>query len=110
MNEHIAEIYRFIHDDITFTIFRCLLYPDDAELVGRPSTIGSPRLDLPPFESLRPFDHADGWVMKASLKVEDGSKPADMQTATDILVKIKADLAGSFELSVPDRFSLDTRA
>ena len=78
--------------------------------MGRPSVIGSPRLDLPPVESLKPFDHANGWIMNASLKVEDGTKPADMQLATDILMKIKADLAGSFDLVAPDRFSLDTRA
>lgn len=111
-NEHVADVYRFVHEDMTFTVFRCLLHPDDEGTIGRPSTGASPppRSQLPAFENLRLFDQADGWVLKASLKVEDGSKPADMQAATDILMKAKLDLAGSFDLVAPDRFSLDTRA
>jgi hypothetical protein len=68
-----------------------------------------PRPSIPALTGLKPFDPANGWVLFASVEVEDGSKPADVQLATEMLIEEKKALAAIVSLGIVDRFSLSSK-
>ena len=64
---------------------------------------------LPPLESLRPLDPSGGYILQASIRVQDGNKPETMTLAMSELVRFRELMKGVVDMEVGDRLALDTR-
>jgi len=58
---------------------------------------------------LRLLDESGGYLMQASVRVQDGSKVETMQRGANELLGLRETLRGVVELEVVERLSLDTR-
>ncbi|CZR59614.1 uncharacterized protein PAC_09508 [Phialocephala subalpina] len=101
-NEIIQECNRFVHGNVIFEINRYLQLPEN----DTPSSI---RTELPPYESLVPFDGDNKWILTASVLVLDGNNPEQMQKGIDELAAVMLDFEGCFNLEKRDRHIFDTR-
>ena len=63
-------------------------------------------MDMPPYESLQPYDPENKWIMTAKVEVDDKKL---VQQAKDELVALQRELVGCFNLKFIDRFAFDTR-
>lgn len=68
-----------------------------------------PHQQLPPFESLLPLDTSGAYLLQATVRVLDGSKPESMVLGINELKGLRELLKGVVELEVSDRLALDTR-
>ncbi|KAE8453125.1 hypothetical protein EG329_012312 [Mollisiaceae sp. DMI_Dod_QoI] len=100
--EVIQECNRFVHGNVVFELNRYLELPTNG-------TASSFRNELPPFESLIPFDADNKWILTASVLVLDGNNPEQMQKGIDELVAVKIDFEGCFDFQALDRHIFDTR-
>ena len=64
---------------------------------------------LPGFDSLKPLDSSNGFVLQASIRVQDGMKPELMNKATNELKAFKELMRGVVDMEIGDRLALDTR-
>lgn len=71
--------------------------------------ISSPRKSLPPYGSLVPLDPSGGYVLQASARVQDGTKPESINLGINELKAFKDMMKGVVELEIGDRLALDTR-
>jgi len=55
------------------------------------------------------LDPSGAFMLQATIRIDDSSKTALLQSATEELVRLKTQLKGVVELKVPDRQSLNTR-
>lgn len=106
--EMIAELYRCYWRNVTITLARMYHLPA-ASQVGPDITVPIPAEKLPPFDQLLLHDGSGSWVLSIKVDVLDGTKPDDMQTATDMLMQAKQALSGVFEFGLVDRSTCDTR-
>lgn len=90
-----------MHGNVVFELTRYLLPPND--------THSTPLNELPPYESLVPFDSDNKWILTASALVLDGTNPEQMKKGIDELVAVKSDFEGCFEFQALDRHIFDTR-
>lgn len=99
--ELIQECNRFIHGNVIFETARYLQLPAN----DTPSF----RTELPPYESLIPFDGDNKWILTANVLVLDGNNPEQMQKGTDELAAVQLDFEGCFDFKTRDRHIFDTR-
>lgn len=103
--EFIQEGYRFIRGNIMIQLCRYFELPTSSQ----PESNSQPRVNLPSFESLIPFDSQGKWIMTASVDVINSTDPDQMLRATDELVALKQAFEGCFAFKLVDRHTLDTR-
>ncbi|KAI9829082.1 MAG: Mediator of RNA polymerase II transcription subunit 18 [Thelocarpon impressellum] len=103
VSEYILEGHRVIHNNVILLLHRVLQFP--------PSDGGEQgaRQKLPPFESLVPLDPSGTYILQASIRVHDGSKPESMTLGINELKGLKDVMRGVVDLEVGDRLALDTR-
>lgn len=101
-NEFIQECHRFVHGNVIFELNRYLQLPEN-------DTSSGFRTELPPYESLVPFDGDNKWILTASVVVLDGNNPDQMQKGTEELAAVASDFEGCFNLKRRDRHTFDTR-
>ena len=104
IGEVIQESNRFVHGDVVFELARYLQFP-----VGDNENHSTPRNGLPEFDTLRPFDSENKWILTASTIVTKGDDPDQVKKGMDQLVAIKDDFEGCFDFKVLDRHIFDTR-
>lgn len=106
--ESIVETHRFIHSEIVFRVTRYLEVPLNIQGANSASQHKVSE-QLPPFESLVPFDAEDKWLLTATIEVSNGSDQELMKNAVGELTTVKDELTGCFDLKTVDRFALDTK-
>lgn len=92
-----------VHNDVILRLRRVLCFA--------PSTgaSGLERGSLPALSDLVLLDTSGGWVLEATVRVEDRSKPALVRAGSEQLLALRSELRGAIELRVPERLSMDTR-
>ncbi|KAL7275982.1 Mediator of RNA polymerase II transcription subunit 18 [Rhizina undulata] len=98
--------YRLIHNNIVLTLSQILLPPAPADLATNPDAIfGSPF----PRSELKPLDHADSWILQATIRVQTNTDVESINNAVNELKTFKELLKGVCDLDLVERFALDTR-
>lgn len=103
VTEYIVEGHRLIHENVIMFLHRILRYPEE------PTPGSNARTSTPDLDILRPLDESGSYLLQASVRVEDGSKPNNLNRGQSELLRFKDMMKGSVDLRVVDRLSLDTR-
>lgn len=103
ISEHVLEGHRFIHQNIILLLHRVMRSSVGAEVQGPPSKT-APKLD-----NLVPLDASGAYVLQASIRIQDGSKPESMTVGINELKAFKELMRGVVDLDIGDRLALDTR-
>jgi mediator of RNA polymerase II transcription subunit 18 len=116
VSEYVLQGQRVVHNNIALYLHRVLPIPPvpkdkpiDPSQSSVNSTAPTPRESLPPLDSLSPLDPIGSYVLQATVRVLDGSKPESMALGIDELKGLRDSLHGVVELEVGDRLALDTR-
>ena len=64
---------------------------------------------LPRLDSLVPLDPSGAYVLQASLRIQDGSKPESISVGINELKAFKEMMRGVVDLDIGDRLALDPR-
>ncbi|KAG8624254.1 hypothetical protein KVT40_007321 [Elsinoe batatas] len=102
VNEYLTEGHRFVYRDVVLHLHRVLVTKTSSPGDGMSTT-------LPALEDLALLDASGAFVLEATVRVEDRSKPALVQGAMEQLLALRNELKGAIELRVPERLSMDTR-
>ncbi|KAF4553299.1 Med18-like protein [Elsinoe fawcettii] len=102
VNEYFTEGFRFVYRDTVLHLYRVLVAQPEEGNMGM-------RKKLPALEEMTLLDGSGAFVLEATVRVEDRSKPALVQTATEQLLALRNELKGAIDLRVPERLSMDTR-
>ena len=100
-----------MHKNIVLLLHRPLLvpsHPPEGLDEGR-SEAPKPIDQISSPEKLRPLDPSNGFVLQASIRVLDGTKPETMAIAMNELKAFKDMMKGVVEMEIGDRLALDTR-
>ncbi|KAI9664593.1 MAG: Mediator of RNA polymerase II transcription subunit 18 [Bathelium mastoideum] len=103
VTEYVLQGHRLIHENLIMWLHRILLYSNE------PSSDSTPRTSMPDINALLPLDESGSYLLQASVRVQDGSKPEIFNKAQSELLGFKETMKGSLDLRVVDRLSLDTR-
>ncbi|OCK77415.1 hypothetical protein K432DRAFT_358638 [Lepidopterella palustris CBS 459.81] len=103
VSEYYLEGHRFVNQNVVILLHRILQEPGPRPIQT------SPQKSLPTFNSLKPLDPSGGYVLQASILVQDLGKPAILDQGVEELKRFKDLMKGCVELDVPDRLLLDTR-
>lgn len=116
LSEYALEGHRIIHNNIILLLHRLLRVPKDGK--GRLGSSGpdiSGRAPLTPLDA-RPdaeawtsIDPSGAWILQASVRVQDGSKPEPMTLATNELLAFQEVIKGVVDLEPGNRLAMDTR-
>ena len=90
------------YQNILILLYRPLRLPETIDPLAQSQ---SP-LDL---TSPKPLDPSGTWILQASIRVQDGSKPEIMTKGMNELKAFKDMMKGVVEMEVGDRLALDTR-
>ncbi|KAI9733234.1 MAG: Mediator of RNA polymerase II transcription subunit 18 [Cirrosporium novae-zelandiae] len=104
VSEYLLEGSQFIYKNLILLLYRLRRLPREEQ---QPQ---APRTQLPPWDSLSLFDPSGGYILQASVRVQDGSKPEGMTLGVNELRNFKDLMRGVVELEVGDRLSLDARS
>lgn len=102
IGEYIVEGQRVICKDVVLSLHRVLKVPIADAKPGPVTT-------LPPLEDLVLLDVSGAFVLEATVRIEDRTKPTLVQTANDELNWLKTKMKGVVELRAPERLALDSR-
>ncbi|KAF2220126.1 mediator complex, subunit Med18 [Elsinoe ampelina] len=102
VNEYFTEGHRFVYRDVVLHLHRVLVTKTSSPGEGMSMT-------QPALEDLGLLDASGAFVLEATVRVEDRSKPALVQGAMEQLLALRNELKGAIELRVPERLSMDTR-
>ncbi|KAI9874271.1 MAG: Mediator of RNA polymerase II transcription subunit 18 [Pleopsidium flavum] len=102
-SEYVLEGQRFIHQNLILLLHRVMQFPTGEEFHS------SPRKGLHTFESVMPLDPSGAYVLQASIRIQDGSKPESISVGINELKAFKEMMRGVVDLDVGDRLALDTR-
>lgn len=94
---------RFIHQNIILSLHRLLPAPASG------GSQGSPPKEAPQLDTLKPLDPSNAYVLQASIRIQEGSKPESISVGINELKAFKELMKGVVELDVGDRLALDTR-
>ncbi|KAK5158637.1 hypothetical protein LTR04_005172 [Oleoguttula sp. CCFEE 6159] len=103
VTKYMLEGQRLVCKNIVILLHRILRFPAEHDTDEAMNT------QLPTYTSMRPLDEAESYVLQASVRILDGSKPENLATGTEELLAFKELMKGAVDLSVVDRLSLDTR-
>jgi len=103
VSEYVIEGQRYIHQNIILLLHR----------VRRSSVAGeahgSPAKAPPKIDSLVLLDPSSAYVLQASIRIQDGSKPESISVGINELKAFKETMRGVVDLDIGDRLALDTR-
>lgn len=102
-SEYVIEGNRFIHQNLILFLHRILRFPATGQ------NHQSPRQDSPRFENLTLLDSSGAFLLQASIRIQDGSKPETMSAGINELRTFKELMKGVVDLEIGDRLALDTR-
>ena len=94
---------RFTHQNISLLLYRIFVpapTDDDSELTGLPKAEE---------ELGEKLDQSAGYMLQASVRVQDGSKVELINSAIKELNGVKETLKGVVELEAGERLAMDTR-
>ncbi|KAI9852880.1 MAG: Mediator of RNA polymerase II transcription subunit 18 [Thelocarpon superellum] len=113
LSEYVLEGHRLIYNNIVLLLHRVMLLPMSGTASSADSTSAGPSSGparhLPNFQSLEALDPTGTYLLQASLRVQDGSKPEAMTLGINELKAFKDMMKGVVDLEVGDRLALDTR-
>ena len=121
VDEYILDGHRLIYNNVVLLLHRLLKFPapdfanpSDQMSISNgdaktPAKVSAPRPTIPPLNSMQPFDSNGSYVLQASVRVMDGTKPELVTSATKELLAVQSELKGVVGLRVVDRLALDTR-
>ena len=116
LSEYALEGHRVIHNNVIILLHRLLRAPGrrrskgDASAHSLHDQMRVVSLNtVPDFESWTPIDPSGTYLLQASVRVQDGSKPESMTIATNELDTLKEMMKGVVELGAAERLSMDTR-
>jgi len=103
LHEYYVEGQRFTCRDIAISIYRHLLpqKPDEGAAEVKD--------DMVKLDDMKLLDPSGAFVVEATVRIDDRTKPALVQTATEELNWFRSEMKGSIDMRVPERLSLDTR-
>lgn len=93
---------RFTQNNIDLRIQHALVDQSIQELSSPPAVSN-------PVETMQAIDDSGGYILQASIRVLDDSKPEVMSTAYNELQDLKDTLRGLVELDLGDRIAMNTR-
>ncbi|KAH7305985.1 mediator complex, subunit Med18 [Stachybotrys elegans] len=111
-NETIEETYRFVRDDVEFTLVRHHPIRPIVEYVPfetRTNAPAPPISNLPSWESLAPIDQQDRWILQVKTHVLQDNQPEEIRKAQEKLLAIRSEFDGVFNFRPIDRKVYDTR-
>ena len=103
VSEYIIEGQRFIHNNVILLLHRVMRVS-----VGGQSQ-GSPSKAVPKLDELELLDPSSAYILQASIRIQDGSKPESMSMGINELKAFKEMMKGVVDLEIGDRLALDTR-
>lgn len=103
VSEYYIEGHRYIHGDVVIFLHRVLHEP------GVRSLETAPKVHLPSFEALQPFDPSGAYILEAKVRVLDLDNPAVLEDGVGQMAAFQQQMSGCVELAIPDRLGLDTR-
>ncbi|KAI2039723.1 Mediator of RNA polymerase II transcription subunit 18 [Ophidiomyces ophidiicola] len=103
VSEHVLEGSLFVLDDTVLLLHRILTFPPDD------SAKRAPARRLPGLQTLLPLDKSGGFVLQASIIVQDSVNRDMMDTASQRLLRLKEQLKSAVKLEPADRLALDTK-
>jgi mediator of RNA polymerase II transcription subunit 18, fungi type len=103
VSEYYIEGHRFVHGSVVILLHRVLHEP------GVRSLQTEPKVDLPAFSALQPFDPSGAYILEAKVRVQDLNTPAVLENGVGQLKAFQQQMKGCVELDLPDRLALDTR-
>ena len=72
-------------------------------------SLPNPSTALPTYESLKPFDSENKWIVKARVDVLNANDQGHVQKGIDELILVKDAFEGYLDFTVLERRMLDTR-
>ncbi|KAI9676782.1 MAG: Mediator of RNA polymerase II transcription subunit 18 [Trizodia sp. TS-e1964] len=109
MYEYVLEGHQAIHNNIILHLFRIRRFPKRSQSQAASNSGPSPLKRLPPLKSLRLLDPSGGYILQASIRLQDGGKPESISLGVDELKQFKELTKGVIELDAGERLALDTR-
>lgn len=103
VTEYYIEGQRLTCRDIAISLYRHLL-SDQAD--GKTS---EDKNDVFKLNDMKLLDPSGAFIVEATVRIDDRTKPVLVQTATEELNWFRNEMKGSIEMRVPERLSLDTR-
>lgn len=112
-SEYMLEGHRIIHNNIILLLYR-LLRPPKEGMDGFNTSAGGTENEsmlnsMPDHGSWAPFDPSGSYILQASIRVQDGSKPESITLGITELQAFKEMMKGVVDLEVGDRLAMDTR-
>jgi mediator of RNA polymerase II transcription subunit 18, fungi type len=101
VDESVLEGHRFVWRNVVILLSRTLQYP--------PPATNSIRTELPEFTSLTPLDKTGGYILQATVRLENGSSPNLRELGRQDLDSFRDRIKGVVEMKTADRLTLDTR-
>jgi len=102
LHEYYVEGQRFTCRDLSISLYRHLLPPP-------PDEGTEPKDDVVKLDDMELLDPSGAFVVEATVRIDDRTKPALVQTATEELNWFRTEMKGCIDMRVPERLSLDTR-
>ena len=103
VSEFLLEGHRLVHKNVVMLLHRIRRMP----AVTQPPE--APLAALPSLDELKLLDDSGSYILQASVRVQDASKPDVMSRALEELEKFRGLMKGVVDMRVPDRLSMDTR-
>ncbi|KAK2808826.1 Mediator of RNA polymerase II transcription subunit 18 [Emmonsiellopsis sp. PD_5] len=104
VSEYVVQGDTFILDDTVILLHRVLNFP--AGVGHHPA---GPVERLPPLNEMVPLDSSGGYILQASITVQDSHNPDMLKANSQRLLGLKEHLKSVVKLEPADRLSLDTR-
>jgi len=105
-----VEGQRLVCKDVVISLYRCLLLPTGFETQdGETVAATTDSLTVSALKGLDLLDPSGAFLLEATVRVEDRTKTALVQAATEALGRFRNEMRGSVDMRVPERLSLDTR-
>ncbi|MCJ1398316.1 Mediator of RNA polymerase II transcription subunit 18 [Xylographa trunciseda] len=112
VSEYLVRGHQLIHNNIILSLQRPFTVPPESGIkseTGLPPR-PSPMKILPSLWKLKPFDPRGTFLLQASIRVQDGTKPESMALAIAELTSFRDLMKGIVDMEVGDRLALDTRS
>jgi len=103
VGDYYIEGQRLTCRDLAISLYRHIL-PDQAD---DGTTEG--KVDVFKLDGMKLLDPSGAFIVEATVRIDDRTKPALVQTATEELNWFRSETKGSIDMRVPERLSLDTR-
>ncbi|KAI9708021.1 MAG: Mediator of RNA polymerase II transcription subunit 18 [Bogoriella megaspora] len=104
VGEYIIEGSRFIHGNVILLLHKVLRHPQP------PATTVDPTIPLESLAPYQPLDESGVYLLEASVRIEDASKPEVVTQGQNELLSFKETMKGSVEMKTVTRLAMDTRA